>query len=754
MTMKKVININFQGRVIPIEETAYELLKQYIDSLRRYFANEEGRDEIVNDIEGRIAELFSERLKKGSTCITDDDVNAVIVSMGRPEDFEAADAESNSGSAKQQSSSYQQSQSSQTYSSVGYGRLTRNADDKILGGVCSGLANYFRIDPVIMRIIFVLLFGALFWVYILLWIIIPSQSAQTNITKRLYRSADDRVISGVCGGLAAYFNIDTWIPRLIFALPLILGLISGPFNIWWGDWDWWMGPRIITGSLSSTLFVTYIILWIAVPVAVTAAEKLEMKGERIDLNSIRNTVKEDLGAFKSKAEKWGSEVKQSAQEFGEKAKEFGTTAGSQAKTFASEAAPIARSAGRGIGHVIGVLFKAFFLFIAGMIALSLFGALIGFLFGGFFAFPIKDFFLEGFWQNMLAWGALILFLGVPIVALITWLVRRIMGVRSRKHYLGYVFGSLWIIGLFCAILLGGAFFRNFKTRSAVEEKVNVSQPSNNKLFIDVSSNNVRYYGGDWFGIEWDEDWPIYGINQDTLMLNTVRVNIVKSKDDEFHITKVRFSRGNNPDNARMLAEKIRFDITQKDSLILLSKGFPISKDEKFRNQQVLVVIEVPVGKKIQVDRSIDDYHWFTVNVSRRRGWNIEWDENWDHSYSWSNNVEYTMTPDNGLIRTDNLDPVELKNGRFKMKKGYDGYRKPDADSNEEGPESERYRYNESDTSAPAKPEPKKQNKPNTIDTIKSTTSYSNDEHVEEEYSHEKSSSRSNVLYIFSRMFQQ
>jgi len=85
--MKKVININFQGRVIPIEETAYEILQQYIVSLRKYFANEEGRDEIINDIEGRIAELFSDRLKKGATCITDEDVNAVIASMGSHDDF-------------------------------------------------------------------------------------------------------------------------------------------------------------------------------------------------------------------------------------------------------------------------------------------------------------------------------------------------------------------------------------------------------------------------------------------------------------------------------------------------------------------------------------------------------------------------------------------------------------------------------------------------------------------------------------------
>ena len=82
--MKRVININFQGRIIPIEETAYQILQGYIESLRRFFANEDGRDEIINDIEGRIAELFGENLKKGNPCITDEDVNAIIASMGRP----------------------------------------------------------------------------------------------------------------------------------------------------------------------------------------------------------------------------------------------------------------------------------------------------------------------------------------------------------------------------------------------------------------------------------------------------------------------------------------------------------------------------------------------------------------------------------------------------------------------------------------------------------------------------------------------
>src|SRR5580658_7876986 len=87
--MKKIININFHSRVIPIEETAYEILQQYVESLRRYFANEEGREEIISDIENRFSELFADTLKKGAACITDADVNTIIASMGRPEEFAA-----------------------------------------------------------------------------------------------------------------------------------------------------------------------------------------------------------------------------------------------------------------------------------------------------------------------------------------------------------------------------------------------------------------------------------------------------------------------------------------------------------------------------------------------------------------------------------------------------------------------------------------------------------------------------------------
>src|ERR1041384_4866359 len=87
--MEKIININLGGRVIAIEDAAYSSLKAYFESLDRYFAGEEGREEIINDIESRVAELMEDKIKRGSSAITEVDVQEIIGSMGRVEDFAA-----------------------------------------------------------------------------------------------------------------------------------------------------------------------------------------------------------------------------------------------------------------------------------------------------------------------------------------------------------------------------------------------------------------------------------------------------------------------------------------------------------------------------------------------------------------------------------------------------------------------------------------------------------------------------------------
>ncbi len=275
--MEKIININFQGRVIPIEESAYDALSKYTDGLKRHFASEESGDEIINDIENRIAELLAARLKQGAPCINIADLNAVIDGIGRIEDIKAAEGEEE---PRQQSVP----PPPQPERPVMQERFHRNADDKVIAGVCSGIANRMNMDPVVVRVLFVLLFGALFWIYILLWIIVPIRSTSTQITHRLFRNPDNKVIAGVCGGLAVYFRMDSWKVRLIFLFPLIVSILFKSVGIF--TWHMGLAPGFFIGSFGSTLFILYVILWIAIPYASSSTDKMEMRGEKIDINSI------------------------------------------------------------------------------------------------------------------------------------------------------------------------------------------------------------------------------------------------------------------------------------------------------------------------------------------------------------------------------------------------------------------------------------------------------------------------------------
>ncbi len=649
--MKKVININFQGRVIPIEESAYDMLKQYVESLRRFFANEEGRDEIINDIEGRIAELFGESLKKGSTCITEDDVNKIIASMGRPEDFEG---EENNVHSQLGGEGTNDKGPSYDYANTAAprGRLYRDSTDKILGGVCGGLANYLRVDPTIVRLVFALMsFGAGtgILVYILLWIILPTKSLEhISSAKRLYRNPEEKVIAGVASGIASYFDIAVWIPRLIFALPLVVGIINNIFrHAFWFDGDPF--PGIVFGSFGGTLFVVYAVLWAVIPEAKSASEKLEMRGEKVDLNTIKNTIQEDLEGFKSRAEKWGGEFKEKAQEFGQ---EVGKTVGQKGQQFGAEAGGAARRGGSRVLRAIGIMFKAFFLFIAGILAFALLVTLLAFMVAGVGVFPLKNFFLEGFWQNFLAWSTLLLFLGVPVVAFITWLIRRIMGVKSGNRYLGFTFAGLWFIGLVCAGILTASIVQNFDARARDKQEYTIKQPVTGKMIVQVPDSKVKVYGR-WFKMD-----GILSMTDDSLVMNNVRLHVAKSADSIYHITAYKYSNGADETAAVRNVNEIHYGIDQQDSLIYLDRGFSLQRGTKFRNQAVTVTIQVPVGKKIVITSSVNRQLTYSFHFGNR---NSDWDfdEDWNNRYeNWSSDVEYIMTP-GGLERTNKKKNEEV-----------------------------------------------------------------------------------------------
>lgn len=648
--MKKVININFHGRVVPIEETAYDVLKQYVESLRRFFANEEGKDEIINDIEDRIAELFAETLKKGSTCITDEDVNTIIASMGRPEEFEAEESSVKSqlaGEGTQDSDTHYHSATE-----TPRGRLYRDEADKILGGVCGGIANYLRIDASLVRILFAIItfggFGAGILLYILMWIILPSRSLERNvIRKRLFRNPEDKVIGGVASGLAAYFNMPVWVPRLIFAFPLVMGIFTSIMRN--AFWHFDPFPSIVFGSFGGTLFIVYVVLWAVIPEARSASEKLEMKGEKVDLNTIKNTIQEDLKGFGARAEKWGKDVGEKAGQWG---KEFGDTMSQQGAKAGAEFSAATKKGGSRILQVLGVLIKAFFLVIAGIIAFALLMALIFGSIKGYDFIPLKDYILEGDLQNSLVYPTIILFIITPVVGFFVWIIRRLMKVRSGRHYLGWIFGGLWTIGLICAICLGASIGQNFQRRVSEKYPISITQPSHQTLIIKLGDTKGKYYPYRVFDDDHNEDIFMMTKDEDSMLLKKVAVMTARSDDSLYHAYIIKISRGNSLSDAETKMQKLSLDVNQADSILTLQKGFSISKDTKFRDQRIAIIIEVPVGKKIRFDESIDWFDGFYLDLDRGRYIeSVSYDKSTYPSWHYTNNKDYIMTT-SGLERAD------------------------------------------------------------------------------------------------------
>lgn len=195
--MKKTLTVNLGGTVFNIDDDAYRLLDNYLSNLKMHFRKEAGADEIVDDIERRISELFAEKLSAGSQVITIADVEEVIARMGKPEDMEAEGESASAG-----------------------------------GGYGAGAWN--------------------------------SNTAYGTTRRRLYRNPDDKMLGGVISGMAAYLGWDVTLLRLLLLVILICGV--------------------------GTLIPVYIVCWLVIPEARTAAEKLSMRGEAVTVENIGKTV--------------------------------------------------------------------------------------------------------------------------------------------------------------------------------------------------------------------------------------------------------------------------------------------------------------------------------------------------------------------------------------------------------------------------------------------------------------------------------
>lgn len=174
--MKRTIQINLAGTIFNIDDDAYEMLRDYLNAVERQFMSATDGREVMNDLELRMSELFTERLKPLRQVIAIEDVSEVLKVLGKPEDIGGRH-----DTGYRTSSQYTGRFSGPRRSR----RMYRDPDDKPIGGVCSGLAYYFNTDPLLIRILMViaLFMGFGFLLYIILWIALPLAQTPEQISE-------------------------------------------------------------------------------------------------------------------------------------------------------------------------------------------------------------------------------------------------------------------------------------------------------------------------------------------------------------------------------------------------------------------------------------------------------------------------------------------------------------------------------------------------------------------------------------------
>lgn len=557
--MNKTLSVNIGGIVFHIEEQAYEKLNRYLDSIRGQFTGSDGRDEIMQDIEARLGEMFQEMITPGKQVITESDVENVITTMGRPDQF--AEGMENGATAGEPVTREERRQ---------YRRLYRDPDDRVIGGVCSGISHYLGMDPI-------------------------------------------------------------WL-RLIFAVALV-AFGSG--------------------------FLLYIILLIIMPKAKTTTEKLEMKGEKINLSNIRRSVEEEFGAVRSKLESPDTR--------------------SGIARFFDAIGELFIGAIRVIGKILAVFLVIIGVIILVAIAFPFLG-LIG-IGGVSVPFIITDLVMEP-WQQTMAITSVFLLVGIPVIMLIYKAIKALFNVKSEIRVLNYSALALWIIGLILALVTVAQVGREFRTREMARSEWPMEQVTaenemwrrdvyddlkaaygagfnkdqeefeellnKDEQFVkDVYADLKAAYGDDYTLSEEDFkkkinsntlylmvndkhdhtfEWEIRdhdsdnfpwsaAMDADSVWIGQVTLDIVRSTSDSFELSQTVQARGSNRKSAYENTKAISYSVRTEGNKIYFDPSFLLSKGNKYRGQKVKLVLKVPVGKSVYLSREMEDLIYDIKNVT-------------------------------------------------------------------------------------------------------------------------------------------
>ncbi len=548
--MEKVFQINLGGFIFFIEEPAYQILKRYIDQLHLHFSS---NTEIVTDIESRMAELFSVKLDVSKNTLNENDVKEVIGIMGEINQMSNDETTSETST---NSSRFQSNNQSHRLN-----KLRRNPYDSKLGGIGSGIAAFFNIDPVIVRLLFVasvILYGSGILFYLVLWIVIPQAIGEDaemmriqkqNRTRRLFRDIDSRVVSGVSAGLSNYFSLDVvWI-RLAFVVSFFV----------FGSGFW-----------------LYIVLWAITPKAITAADKLMMKGETVDIKNIEREILNNQGPSKM-------------------------------SNFAS----------RG-GDVLGTLLRGFVKLVLGFIALILFIVVVSIsiaVFSVFFGigntvwlneliqFTVQD--PTIIWSTKIGISLVLL---TPILGMLILVIRGIFHVKWSRSVVASTLAGFFFIGFGFLIFAIVSFSQQVKVNEVKTEFSSISIPKSDTLIvegIEIPVVDEDLNGWEQTELTFNDQGFVMDNSQKKVYIEIDQLRIRKAgPKDSIGLKVIYKSKGASHDDARQNISFIQYDLKIEGNKIIIPSYFTIDYKNQFRFQELDLVLTLPEHQYIKLDDAI------------------------------------------------------------------------------------------------------------------------------------------------------
>jgi len=492
--MNKTIIININGIVFHIEEDAYEVLKNYMTDVKRHFMNSDDSLEITTDIENRIAEMFNELLaNEHKQVIIEQDVKSVIEQMGTVADFEKLEQDT-------------EPSFSDTYYNSG-------------------------------------------------------------TTRRLFRDPDDHLVAGVCSGIANYFDMDVvWI-RLAFALIVLAG---------------------------GTGIILYIILWIVIPKAVSRADRMVMKGEKLNLQGFKKNFEEEMGSMRNNF----SNFKHEAKPFVYKTRDF-------IGDFFYHLGTFFNGAGKILLKLIG-LFILLCCFSALVFFIVAFVALLGF--GEFAPFHNMPYALLRHHHAEYIYTAGFIVITVPLVSIILLTLRGIFNTGSISKSAGTTILVIWLFAIAVFVYDVTRIAADFSSSASYSETLNLKPVKNNTYYLKL--NDLKYFTAeDSARLNIKSLAPNMKITDDEEndfdhYHQRVNLSIEKSDIDQPVLEESYHARGRTYEAALTNSRNIKYIFTQQDSLIKFDERFYPKNEELWHDEEVSLTLKLPMNSKIIIDREL------------------------------------------------------------------------------------------------------------------------------------------------------